>query len=96
LARRCAMSVSSLFCEVVLDAEAIQAQRLALLAELTAECFASAHLGARSDAHAPEAWAVFHLELAAYLARQVAERERARCAELTRGAELTHGAESVS
>ena len=90
------MSVSSLFCEVVLDAEAIQAQRLALLAELTAECFASAHLGARSDAHTPEAWAVFHLELAAYLARQVADRERWRCAALTRGAEPTRGAESVS
>jgi hypothetical protein len=88
------MSVSSLYCGVVLDAEAIQAQRLALLAELTAERFASAHLGARGDAHAPEAWAVFHLELAAYLARQVAERERARCAELNRGSELTRGAET--
>ena len=76
-----------MYCAVVLDAEAIQAQRLASLAELTAERFASAHLGARGDANAPVAWAVFHLELAAYLARQVAERKRARCAELTRGAE---------
>jgi hypothetical protein len=90
------MSVSSLYCDVVLDAEAIQAQRLALLAELTAERFGSAHLGARSDADAPEAWAVFHLELAAYLARQVAEREHARCAALTREAALTRRAESVS
>jgi hypothetical protein len=90
------MSVSSLHCDVVLDAEAIQAQRLALLAEFTAERLASAHVGARGDAHTPEAWAVFNLELAAYPARQVAEREGARCAALTRGAEQTQGAESVT
>jgi hypothetical protein len=90
------MSVSSLFCEVVLDAEAIQAQRLALLAELTAERFGRTHLGGRSVAHTPEVWAVFNLELTAYLARQVAERERARCVALTGRAEQTRGAESVT
>jgi hypothetical protein len=83
--------ISSLHCDVVLDAEAIQAQRLALLVELTAERVGSADLGGRSGR-----CAVFHLEQAAHLARQVAELERARCAALTRGPGWTRRAESVS
>jgi hypothetical protein len=80
-----------LYCDVVLGAEAIQAQRLALLVELTAERLGRAHLGGRSG------WcAAFHLELAAHLARQVSEREPARCAAKTRRADQTRHAESVS
>ena len=74
------MSVTALFTDVVLDDAAIRAQRLALLAELTAEQFSLAYLGAADRAHAAETAAAQHLELAAGLAREAADRERARCA----------------
>ncbi|MGH3737780.1 MAG: hypothetical protein ACRDT6_19535 [Micromonosporaceae bacterium] len=75
-----AMSVTALFTDVVLDDAAVRAQRLALLAELTAEQFSLAYVGAADRGHASEVAAVRHLELAAGLARRVADRERVRCA----------------
>ena len=87
--RQCATSVLSWFCDVRLDAEAIEAHRLALLADLNAEHSGSAHLGAQHDASA------LHPELAAYPARQFPELKHVRFAALTRGPELTRCAESV-
>ena len=78
------MSVSALFTDVVLDDAAIRAQRLALLAELTAEQFSLAYVGAPDRGHAAEL-AARHLELAAGLAREAADRERARCASAVDG-----------
>jgi hypothetical protein len=73
-----AMSVTGLFTDGVLDDAAIRAQRLALLVELTAEQFSLAYVGAADRGHAAEL-AARHLELAAWLARKAADRERARC-----------------
>jgi hypothetical protein len=75
-----AMSVTALFTDVILDDAAVRAQRLALLAELTAEQFSLAYVGAADRVHAAELTAARHLELAARLAREAADRERARCA----------------
>ena len=74
------MSVTALFTDVVLDDAAIRAQRLALLAELTAEQFSLAYVGATDRGHAAETAAARHLEIAAGLAREAADRQRARCA----------------
>src|SRR5215207_4600700 len=75
-----AMSVTALFTDVVLDDAAVRTQRLALLAELTAEQFSIAYVGAADRGDAAEIAATRHLELAAGLAREAADRERVRCA----------------
>jgi hypothetical protein len=72
--------VIPLFTEVVLDDGAIQAERLALLAEIVAEQFsnpgpAPVDGGGRSARLA----AARHAECVAHLARVAADRERARC-----------------
>jgi hypothetical protein len=74
------MSLTALFTDVVLDDAAIRAQRLALLAELTAEQFSLAYVGVADRSGAAEIAATRHLELAAGLAREAADRERTRCA----------------
>jgi hypothetical protein len=73
-------SVIPLFTEVVVDDGAIQAERLALLAELGAEQFHNA--GPTQSESGRRRWllAARHMKCAAHLARMVADRERARCA----------------
>jgi hypothetical protein len=73
-------SVIPLFTEVVLDDGAIQAERLALLAQLGAEQFHNA--GPTHSEGGRSRWllAARHMECAAHLARMVADQERARCA----------------
>ncbi|MEQ7125339.1 hypothetical protein ABN034_12540 [Actinopolymorpha sp. B11F2] len=66
--------------DVPLDANAINAERRALLAELAAERFGSIRLHRDGRPYAKEVEAARHLERAAELARQVAEQERQRCA----------------
>jgi hypothetical protein len=78
--------VTSLFTGVVLDDAAIEAQRLALLAELTAERFDLAYVRTGERGNPTELAAARHLERGARLAREAAERERARCAAAYGGA----------
>jgi hypothetical protein len=73
-------NVVGLFTEVALDRKAIQAERLALLAELVAEQFSNSDADAAGDGRPAQLSAVRHLERAANLAREAADRERARCA----------------
>jgi hypothetical protein len=73
-------TVTSLWTDVVLDDAAIAAQRLALLAELTAERFDLAYVRAGQRGNQTELAAARHLERGARLARDAAERERGRCA----------------
>jgi hypothetical protein len=75
-----AVSVTPLYTDVVLDDAAVQAERLALLVELTAERFghAQAHPSVCDDLTGLAA--ARHLERAASLAREAADRERTRCA----------------
>ena len=73
-------TVTSLWTEVVLDDTAIEAQRLALLAELTAERFDLAYVRGGERGNPTELAAARHLERGARLAREAAERERGRCA----------------
>jgi hypothetical protein len=72
--------VTSLWTEAVLDDQAIDAQRLALLAELTAERFDLAYVRAGARGSSTELAAARHLERGARLAREAAEQERERCA----------------
>ena len=72
-------NVIALFTEVALDSGAIHAERLALLAELVAEQFRNAGSDAESGKFAQLA-AAQHVECAAQLAREAADRGRARCA----------------
>jgi hypothetical protein len=72
--------VVGLFTEVALDRKAIQAERLALLAELVAEQFGYTDADAAGHGRPAVLAAVHHLERAADLAREAADRERARCA----------------
>jgi hypothetical protein len=73
-------SVTPLWTDVVLDDTAIEAQRLALLAELTAERFDLAYVRAGHRGNPTELAAARHLERGARLAREAAELERVRCA----------------
>ena len=73
-------SVIPLFTEVVLDDGAIQAERLALLAQLGAEQFHNAGPTKSEGSRLRWLLAARHMECAAHLARMVADRERARCA----------------
>jgi hypothetical protein len=73
-------TVTSLWTDVVLDDAAIEAQRLAVLAELTAERFDLAYVRAGQRGNSTELAAARHLEQGARLAREAAERERGRCA----------------
>jgi hypothetical protein len=73
-------TVTGLWTEVVLDGAAIEAQRLALLAELTAERFNMAYVRAGQRGNPTELAAARHLERGARLAREAAELDRGRCA----------------
>ena len=73
-------NVVGLFTEVALDRKAIQAERLALLAELVAEQFRNAGADVAEDGRPAVLAAMHHLERAADLAREAADRERVRCA----------------
>jgi len=73
-------NVVGLFTEVALDRRAIQAERLALLAELVAEQFSNAGADVAEEGRPAVLAAIHHLERAADLAREAANRERARCA----------------
>jgi hypothetical protein len=73
-------SVTPLWTDVVLDDKAIEAQRLALLAELTAERFDMAYVRTGDRGNPTELAAARHLERGARLAREAAEQERGRCA----------------
>jgi hypothetical protein len=75
-----------LWADVVLDDAAIEAQRLALLAELTAERFDLAYVRGGERGNPTELAAARHLERGARLAREAAERERGRCAAAYGGA----------
>ena len=68
--------------DVVRDAAAIRAERMALLVELTAWHFGQAQVRTRLKGAAPALLAEWHLGQAARLARDVAEQERRRCAEV--------------
>jgi hypothetical protein len=74
------VSVTSLFTNVVLDDASVQAERLALLVELTAERFGHAYGRPRVCDDLTGLAAARHLERAASLAREAADRERTRCA----------------
>ncbi len=74
------MTVVSMHTDVLLDADAINAERQALLAQLAAERFGALQVDRRHKPYADEVNAVWHLQRAAELARQVADDEKARCA----------------
>lgn len=73
-------NVTALWADVVLDDDAIQAQRLALLAELTAEHFHVAYLQEDDHCTSSERVAARQLKRAAAMARRAADQERNRCA----------------
>jgi hypothetical protein len=73
-------SVIPPFTEVVLDDGAIQAERLALLAEIVAEQFSNGPAPADGGGRLVLTMAAGHAECVAHLARVAADRERARCA----------------
>jgi hypothetical protein len=74
-------SVIPLFTEVVLDDGAIQAERLALLAEIVAEQFSNpGPAPVDGGGRLVLTMAARHAECVAHLARVAADRERARCA----------------
>ena len=75
-----AATITGLWTDVVLDDAAIEAQRLALLAELTAERFSMAYVRAGQRGNPTELAAARHLERGARLAREAAELDRGRCA----------------
>ena len=78
--QQCTATVTSLWTDVVLDDAAIEAQRLALLAELTAERFNLAYVRAGQRGNPTELAAARHLERGARLAREAADLDRSRCA----------------
>ena len=73
------MTVVALHTDVLLDGDAVDAERRALVAELAAERFGAIHLHRDGRPYAQEVEAARHLERAAELARQVAAYERRRC-----------------
>ena len=77
---RAAATVTGLWIDVVLDDAAIEAHRLALLAELTAERFNMTYVRAGQRGNPIELAAARHLERGARLAREAAELDRSRCA----------------
>ena len=77
---RATATVAVLWTDVVLDDAAIEAQRLALLAELTAERFNMAYVRAGQHGNPTELAAARHLERGARLAREAADLGRSRCA----------------
>ena len=72
-------NVTALFADVVLDDTAVRTERLAVLAELTAEQLGKGYACAGVAASVAGRDVLRHLECAASLAREVAEKERARC-----------------
>ena len=79
-------NVTALFTDVVLDDTAVRTERLALLAELTAEQLGKGYACVGVAASVAGRDVLRHLECAAGLAREVAERERARCVAINGGA----------
>jgi hypothetical protein len=88
--------VTALFTDVVLDDTAVRAERLALLAELTAEQLGTGYACAGVATSVAGLDVVRHLECAASLARVVADRERARCVATYGGALCASASETQS
>jgi len=74
------MTVLPMHTEVLLDDDAIAAERRALLAELAAERYGTLQIHRTRPPFPKEVEVVRHLRRAAALAREVAEQERCRCA----------------
>lgn len=74
------MSVVPLHTSVVLDDEAIEAERRAQLAELVAERFGELREVDGRQPYPKEVHAVAHLRRAARLSREAADEARDRCA----------------
>jgi len=72
--------VTPLLSDATRDEAATRAQRLALLVEMTAWHFGQAQDRRQVKGSAPVLLAEWHLGQAARLAREVADRERRRCA----------------
>jgi hypothetical protein len=66
--------------DVLLDADAVNAERQALLAQLAAERFGALQVGRGRKPYPHEINAVWHLQRAAELARRSADAEKERCA----------------
>jgi hypothetical protein len=74
------VTVLPMHTDVLLDADAVNAERQALLAQLAAERFGALQVDRGRKPYADEVNAVWHLQRAAKLARQVADAEKDRCA----------------
>jgi hypothetical protein len=79
------MNATPLHATVVLDDDAIEAERRALLAELVAERFAPLRATTDRAPYPKETNASLHLRKAARLAREVADDARERCAHQYQG-----------
>jgi hypothetical protein len=88
--------VTALFADVVLDDTAVRTERLALLAELTAEQLGQGYACVGVAASVAGLDVLRHLECAASLAREVAEGERARCVATYGGAVHASASETES
>ena len=88
-------NVTALFTDVVLDDTAVRTERLALLAELTAEPLTSGYARVSVQSRVAGLDVLRHLECAAGLARDVAEGERARCVATYGGAVCASASETV-
>ena len=89
-------NVTALFTDVVLDDKAVRTERLALLAELTAEQLDKGYACAGVAASVAGLDVLRHLERAAGLAREVADGERARCVATYGGAVCASASETQS
>jgi hypothetical protein len=87
-------NVTALFTDVVLDDTAVRTERLALLAELTAEQLGMGYACAGVAVSDAGLDVLRHLECAASLAREVAEGERARCVATYGGAVCASASET--
>lgn len=74
------MTVVPMHTDVLLDADAIDAERRAVLAQLAAERFGALQVDSSRTPYPDEVNAAWHLQQAAELARQVADAEKDRCA----------------
>lgn len=74
------MTAGPLHPEAVLDDAAVQAERHALIAELDAERFGLIRLRRSGRPYAKEVYLARLLGRVAWRAREIAERERCRCA----------------
>jgi hypothetical protein len=74
------VTVLPMHTDVLLDTDALNAERQALLAQLAAERFGALQVARRGTPYPDEVHAVWHLRRAAELARQVSDAEKRRCA----------------